>query len=51
VLCQAPLPSHFVTREEVIARVEHLIDADTDAVARLLAAAPHGTWAPRPIRP
>jgi hypothetical protein len=50
VLCQAPLPSHFVTREEVIARVEHLIDADTAAVASLLAASPDGAW-PRSIRP
>jgi len=45
VLCHAPLPTRFVTREEVIARVEHLIDADTAAVAKLLSGPPSGTWA------
>ena len=45
VLCHAPLPTRFVTREEVIARVEHLIDADTAAVAKLLSGSPSGTWA------
>jgi hypothetical protein len=45
VLCHAPLPFRFVTREEVIARVEHRIDDDAAAVAKLLAGSPSGAWA------
>jgi hypothetical protein len=49
VLCHAPLHSHFVTREEVIARVEDLIDAD--ASATLPSASPRGACVPGPFRP
>jgi hypothetical protein len=45
VLCHAPLPFRFVTREEVIARVEHRIGDDTAAVAKLLPSSRSGAWA------
>ena len=45
VLCHAPLPTRFVTREEVIARVEHRIGDDTAAVAKLLPSSRSGAWA------
>jgi hypothetical protein len=45
VLCNAPLPCRYATREEVIARVERLIDADAAEVAKLLSGSPSGTRA------
>jgi hypothetical protein len=45
VLCHAPLASRLLTREELIARVEHRIDTDTAAVAELLSSLPPSTWA------
>lgn len=44
LLCNRPLPSQLVTREEVIARVEARIDVDTEAVSQLLASPPSRAW-------
>ena len=44
LLCNGPLPSQLVTREEVIARVERRIDVDSAAVAVLLASPPSAAW-------
>lgn len=50
LLCNRPLRSQFVTREEVVARVEQLIDSDNAAVANLLSSPLPADWA-GPSRP
>ena len=44
LLCNGPLPSQLVTREDVIARVEHRIAVDSAAVTLLLASPPSIAW-------
>lgn len=44
LLCNGPLPSQLVTREEVIASVERRIDVDSAAVAQVLANPPSAAW-------